>query len=863
MKRIIRVSILLFLAAVLFIPILPSSAQGQAPAGKNEATLKTITSNLNSTQAPKNVIGKESVHSYANPYDYPYVDKGQEAGTLIDSYDVKHSIKFDQVQDISKDKMGIRLYYTSEEAYDKDPIVTVEFYKNVNGTMQFVGSTDFDTSGYTKVYLTSNISKSKYSSDPYIFIRLGVSSSVDDPYFSDVIQFQIANPFYNSIQPRTNHVVLISNESTDPDSLESTGNLDSFKMNADNDAAKNSNAIDYKIDYVKPFNKEKLKNKLIRKSLYSIKASYEIGDSKSFWVSNLETDEYYQISAKLLYSGTHSYIWVYDNKQITQNDAAKLGKEFDERIYPLIHQYFGQESDVNGDGKINILCYDIQDGFDGEGGYVAGYFDPNDLSLDEHSNHSEIFYIDTYPLMGTGSKKDVTKAYDTLAHEFQHMVNFNENVLIENKDPMDTWLDEGLSMAAEQIYLGKALNDRIDYYNQSESIAEGHSLLNWDYYGDTLANYSLSYLFVQYLKIQAGQGNNIFKDIIDDTNNNYKAVEDIIKKYINPNLSFGQFMTDFREALLLKNKTGLYGFKSDPAFDALRPRVFNGTETYLYGGGALVKPINSPDTFRTPADKGSDVTYTMLTIDLTPPAVPKINPVSNKDTIVTGTAEIGANVYVKIGSKVYSSKADGAGKFKTAIAKQKAGTKLISYVKDAAGNKSGEVTVTVSDKTPPAKPTVSTVGDNQLTISGKAEPGATVYVKTGSKTLGKVTASSKGTFSLKLKSKLKAGTVLTVYAIDKAGNKSASATVKVVDKTPPKTPSVNTITSKTTYVTGKGEYGSTVYVYYGSHYLGKATVQRNGTFKVKIAHQKKGRTLKIYAKDKAGNRSAYKYVKVK
>lgn len=117
---------------------------------------------------------------------------------------------------------------------------------------------------------------------------------------------------------------------------------------------------------------------------------------------------------------------------------------------------------------------------------------------------------------------------------------------------MDTWMDEGLSMAAEQIYENQALQDRIDYYNYDTDITNGHSLLYWDYDGDTLANYSLSYLFMQYFKIQCGQGDRIFKELIDDPHSDYQAVQDMIQKYIDPNLTFGKFMTDFRAALLLK-----------------------------------------------------------------------------------------------------------------------------------------------------------------------------------------------------------------------------------------------------------------------------------------------------------------------
>ena len=75
---------------------------------------------------------------------------------------------------------------------------------------------------------------------------------------------------------------------------------------------------------------------------------------------------------------TNSNIWVYDN-QITDIDAKKMGQEFDQRIYPSVTNNFGLASDIDQDGKINILCFDIQDGFSGSGGYTAGYFWSGDL----------------------------------------------------------------------------------------------------------------------------------------------------------------------------------------------------------------------------------------------------------------------------------------------------------------------------------------------------------------------------------------------------------------------------------------------------------------------------------------------------
>jgi hypothetical protein len=205
------------------------------------------------------------------------------------------------------------------------------------------------------------------------------------------------------------------------------------------------------------------------------------------------------------------------------------------------------------------------------------------------------------------------------------MVNFNRNVFVEGAyTQMDVWLDEALSMAAEQIYTGEVLAERIDYYNYSSSITNGLSLLDWDNSSDVLANYSLSYLFGQYVKVQSNQGDKVFKEIINSSYNDYQAVQSVVRKYVNSTMRFGQFMTTFRGALLLKQPTGLYGFKGDAAFDGIQQKVYTGSSTDLAGGGAVVKKISAGETFNVPADKGSNITYTTLSPngDTVAPALP-------------------------------------------------------------------------------------------------------------------------------------------------------------------------------------------------------------------------------------------------
>ncbi|MDM5212668.1 Ig-like domain-containing protein [Peribacillus sp. NJ4] len=167
-------------------------------------------------------------------------------------------------------------------------------------------------------------------------------------------------------------------------------------------------------------------------------------------------------------------------------------------------------------------------------------------------------------------------------------------------------------------------------------------------------------------------------------------------------------------------------------------------------------------------------------VDDVKPSKPSVNKVDNNDKVITGKAEASSTVTVKSGSKVLgSAKATSKGTFSVKIAVQKAGTKLTITAKDSAGNVSSSASVTVVDVVAPSKPTVKKVDDNDKVVTGKAEANSTVTVKVGSKTLGSAKATSKGSYSVKIKAQKK-GTTLSITAKDKAGNTSSKATTKVV-----------------------------------------------------------------------------------
>jgi hypothetical protein len=254
--------------------------------------------------------------------------------------------------------------------------------------------------------------------------------------------------------------------------------------------------------------------------------------------------------------------------------------------------------------------------------------------------------------------------------------------------------------------------------------------------------------------------------------------------------------------------------------------------------------------------------YTKPPADKTPPAKPTVNSVSDASSTVSGKAESGATVYVLAGSKTLgtaTAKSDQL--FSVPISKQKAGSKLSIYAKDKAGNKSSSVIVTVTDKTPPKKPAIHTIGDNQTVVIGTTDAKSRVTIMLGSTLVGDGFASSSGQFIIKLKAVQKAGATVTVYAYDSAKNKS-STSVKIVDKTPPVVPTVNKITYSTTSVTGKAEVGSTIYIFNNGTYIGRGTTLSNGSFKITIKKQNKGSILSICTLDKAENQSKMISVKV-
>ncbi|WP_218007880.1 Ig-like domain-containing protein [Neobacillus drentensis] len=247
--------------------------------------------------------------------------------------------------------------------------------------------------------------------------------------------------------------------------------------------------------------------------------------------------------------------------------------------------------------------------------------------------------------------------------------------------------------------------------------------------------------------------------------------------------------------------------------------------------------------------------------DVTAPVKPEVNEVTDKETSVTGQAEAGSKVEVKVNDSVIGSGTAGEdGQYKVTISAQKAGTEFVIIATDKAGNVSEITTTVVKDVTAPVKPKVNEVTDKDTSVTGQAEAGSKVEVKVNDSVIGSGTAGEDGQYKVTISTQ-KAGTELVINATDKAGNVSDAATIKVIDKTAPSVLTVNTVSDKTKEVTGKTEAGATVSILTGTK-IYVAIADTNGNFKVIIPAQKAGTKLIVSAKDAAGNVSMAKSITV-
>ncbi len=188
-----------------------------------------------------------------------------------------------------------------------------------------------------------------------------------------------------------------------------------------------------------------------RPSLYKAARPAQIGSTRSFAFSSyggVMSDQ--TVQATLVASSARALGYLdadlaasADN--VTTGDIVSMVERFSTHSYPIVDDAFGEPSDVDANGKVVFLFTHLVDRVGG----VAGFYSSRSLFEERvggNGNETDMMFISpTRPL----------DSYESLlAHEYQHLVNFNQHVMVEDGDAEEAWLNEALSHYTEDLVDG-------------------------------------------------------------------------------------------------------------------------------------------------------------------------------------------------------------------------------------------------------------------------------------------------------------------------------------------------------------------------------------------------------------------------
>lgn len=279
---------------------------------------------------------------------------------------------------------------------------------------------------------------------------------------------------------------------------------------------------------------------------------FEVGDRRSFWVTNTNTDQTSETEAVLRYVSEHLYFWVEDGVQYDDADMRSLVSAFENEMLPLEREFFGTEwtPGIDNDPHIYIL-YATNVGFT-----TAGYFSSRDSVhplAQDYSNAAEMFVInaDNSPL---GSPD----TYGVLAHEFQHMIHWY-------RDRNETsWINEGLSELAT-LLTGYSHTGFANLYTSSPDL----QLNDWPEDDNaTPPHYGAAFMFVTYFLDRLGQ--EATQTLVADPDNGLDSVDGVLEEigYLDPlrgdsSITADEFVLDWIIANYLKDEglaDGRFGY---------------------------------------------------------------------------------------------------------------------------------------------------------------------------------------------------------------------------------------------------------------------------------------------------------------
>jgi len=237
---------------------------------------------------------------------------------------------------------------------------------------------------------------------------------------------------------------------------------------------------------------------------------YSVGRTDTFWLVDLADTKTYQSDFELVLVSPHAYWYVEDGLNFSLSGIERSASRFEEVIYPVVTQVFGDEWNpgIDNDPRLNILNAKLRG--------VAGYFSSTDeypTGVRPRSNQREIIYINAHNVPPGGANYD-----QVLAHELQHAIHWNA----DNSE--DTWVNEGLAELSSSIALNSSFSIR--EFLRGAPI----SLINWPTSAlGGIANYGAASLFIHFLTEHYG-GREDLRTLLAQPEDSIAGIDGYLKK---------------------------------------------------------------------------------------------------------------------------------------------------------------------------------------------------------------------------------------------------------------------------------------------------------------------------------------------
>ena len=334
------------------------------------------------------------------------------------------------------------------------------------------------------------------------------------------------------------------------------------------------------------------------------KTASAVGDSHTFYLS-ADTSVSTEATLKSIVSnvstdtGTRTLnVWVSNDSFgsgcakatcVTQDMVDALADKFlksgsGNDIYDWDTNIYGKEWGSNAQAKysnligesdtIDILLTDIDNDNSKNGGVVGYFWSKDNFSASSYSGSNEriMFYADSVMFANTSNGDFWQKQlYSTLAHEFQHMINFYQKNIIHSSGS-ETWLNEMMSVTTEDLVATKIEHngDRAVDYTDGSAGASGNThgrfprfnqnnditLTNWNQTSNVLNDYAKVASFGSFLTRNYG-GAELMHNMMDNNYSDENAVIDAIKTTTGKDVTFVQLLQEWGIAVMLSSRDDL------------------------------------------------------------------------------------------------------------------------------------------------------------------------------------------------------------------------------------------------------------------------------------------------------------------